>query len=365
MNVSILSSNMLPIVTTGVAQQDDTNKHHWLIIFPSRLGDAVLATSVLNLLNDYYAKFNNPYDLSLTLVLSPIVDSLFSDCMGLEKIIVFEKKRAKLHWINLWANIVKKRWHGVIDLRGSFLGYAVASNHRSTWRSKRYRYTQSNQRLHKVEQINHFLYTSLPYLFNEKKLYQPFIPIRKQRQLEAQKQYPEKMILCVAPICNWIGKQWPIEYFEKLIHHFCKQFPMACVTLWSSKEEQHYIKDLLTRLPDACTCAQIDNNDLYDLANVAAHFKHAQLFIGNDSGLMHLSAAVGTPTIGLFGPSDDEVYAPWDCFGQKQTLIRSSSFDDIKNAPNFSYATRTQCYMRDLSIKKVWYVLKKKWLSIV
>jgi ADP-heptose:LPS heptosyltransferase len=34
------------------------------------------------------------------------------------------------------------------------------------------------------------------------------------------------------------------------------------------------------------------------------------MFVGNDSGLMHLSAAAGTPTLGLFGPTPASEYAP-------------------------------------------------------
>jgi len=42
----------------------------------------------------------------------------------------------------------------------------------------------------------------------------------------------------------------------------------------------------------------------------AAVLARCALFVGNDSGLMHLSAATGTPTLGLFGPSRVEEYAP-------------------------------------------------------
>ena len=38
--------------------------------------------------------------------------------------------------------------------------------------------------------------------------------------------------------------------------------------------------------------------------------KRCDLFIGNDSGLMHLSAASKIPTIGLFGPTNDKLYSP-------------------------------------------------------
>jgi ADP-heptose:LPS heptosyltransferase len=44
---------------------------------------------------------------------------------------------------------------------------------------------------------------------------------------------------------------------------------------------------------------------------VAAVLRRAALFIGNDTGLMHIAASVGTPTLGLFGPSPAAQYAPW------------------------------------------------------
>ena len=48
-----------------------------------------------------------------------------------------------------------------------------------------------------------------------------------------------------------------------------------------------------------------------DLLTAYACLGHARLFVGNDSGLMHLAAAAGTPTLGLFGPSDEQHYGPW------------------------------------------------------
>ena len=46
------------------------------------------------------------------------------------------------------------------------------------------------------------------------------------------------------------------------------------------------------------------------LPEAAAVLARCALFVGNDSGLMHLSAATGTPTLGLFGPSPADHYAP-------------------------------------------------------
>ncbi len=62
---------------------------------------------------------------------------------------------------------------------------------------------------------------------------------------------------------------------------------------------------LLDLLPGA-----IDLCGALSLPEVAACFKRCALFVGNDSGLMHLAAAAGTPTLGLFGPTPWAEYAP-------------------------------------------------------
>ena len=48
-----------------------------------------------------------------------------------------------------------------------------------------------------------------------------------------------------------------------------------------------------------------------DLLTASAILRRATLFIGNDTGLMHIAAASGVPTLGLFGPSPIDQYAPW------------------------------------------------------
>jgi ADP-heptose:LPS heptosyltransferase len=58
-------------------------------------------------------------------------------------------------------------------------------------------------------------------------------------------------------------------------------------------------------LPDA-----IDLCGRLSLPEAAACLQRCALFVGNDSGLMHLAAAAGSPTLGLFGPSRADEYAP-------------------------------------------------------
>ena len=65
----------------------------------------------------------------------------------------------------------------------------------------------------------------------------------------------------------------------------------------------------------------------------AAALERASLFVGNDSGPMHLAAAAGAPTLGLFGPSRDEVYAPW---GDAAAVVRTpESCDALRARPDY------------------------------
>jgi ADP-heptose:LPS heptosyltransferase len=86
-----------------------------------------------------------------------------------------------------------------------------------------------------------------------------------------------------------------------------------------------------------------------DLLTAYAALKHVRLFIGADSGTMHLAAAAGAPTLGLFGPSDETLYAPW---GPKARVVRGPrSFEQIRDIdPGFQQAL---CHMMDLSVDTV------------
>jgi ADP-heptose:LPS heptosyltransferase len=61
-----------------------------------------------------------------------------------------------------------------------------------------------------------------------------------------------------------------------------------------------------------------------DLSLAAALLMRASVFIGNDSGLGHIAAAVGRPTMTVFGPGRPERYRPW---GSKTEVVRAPQAD--------------------------------------
>ncbi len=95
----------------------------------------------------------------------------------------------------------------------------------------------------------------------------------------------------IHPFSGSARKNWPLERFRELARELEREMPVR----WCSGPED-------PPLPEA---ARFD--DLYELACWLAS---ASLYVGNDSGITHLAAAVGTPVLALFGPTDPAVWAP-------------------------------------------------------
>ena len=96
----------------------------------------------------------------------------------------------------------------------------------------------------------------------------------------------------IHPFSGSPKKNWPLENFRELARTLERTMPVR----WCAGADD----------PPLEGAVRID--DLYELACWLAR---ARLYIGNDSGITHLAAAVGTPVLALFGPaSDPAVWAP-------------------------------------------------------
>ncbi len=69
-----------------------------------------------------------------------------------------------------------------------------------------------------------------------------------------------------------------------------------------------------------------------DLGELADWLAGARVFVGNDSGITHLAAAVGTPTIALFGPTDPRVWAPRGARVLRSEPIESITVEQVHRA---------------------------------
>ena len=75
-----------------------------------------------------------------------------------------------------------------------------------------------------------------------------------------------------------------------------------------------------------------------NLLEVCAYLKKCKIFIGNDSGLMHIASTTGIPTIGLFGPSLESRYGPR---GKNAHFVRTKkSYYELTGNKDFNWNTK-------------------------
>jgi heptosyltransferase-2 len=92
-------------------------------------------------------------------------------------------------------------------------------------------------------------------------------------------------------------------------------------TSGSSKKNWPHFGELLRRLPQATALPQ----DL-SLPDLAQYLRKCRAFIGNDSGITHLAAFIGCPTVALFGPTDPRT---WGAIGRRARIIWKRRLEEI------------------------------------
>lgn len=104
------------------------------------------------------------------------------------------------------------------------------------------------------------------------------------------------------------AKRWELPRFARLLDRLADEKGFAAVLLGSAGEASVNAEAAaLTR-----KAAVVDLSGKSTLPEALGVLSRAQLFVGNDSGLGHLAAAAGTPTVVVFGPTDPDATRPWD-----------------------------------------------------
>ena len=285
-----------------------------LVISSNLIGDSILSTGIIK----YFVDKNS--NSKLTLVVGPTAEQVYKNFPNLHNTIVIAKKKFSLHWIQIWKMCLFTKWDIIIDFRSSALSYFL-------FRNKNYIFKHTKNE-NKVIQFKNF--------FNLKEIAYPVIFNNKEEEKIANDIFLAKFkYVVIAPGGNWIPKVWPSKKINQLLKKLLSiDNNILFVLIGSDKENKQYKNEIIKN---------IDNKTIIDLmgeniTQTYAFIKKCNLFIGNDSGLMHLAAASRIPTIGLFGPTDNNIYAP---YGKKCFVVRTKEtfeyFKNIKIDINKSY----------------------------
>jgi ADP-heptose:LPS heptosyltransferase len=258
-----------------------------LFITATRIGDAVLSTGLLDhLLREHpEARF--------TIACGPVAEGLFDRMPNRDRTLVVDKRRYDLHWLTLWAQTATTIWDLAVDLRGSALTLLLPARRRAIMRGGR---RPGHRLIHLAGTLN-LKTPPLPVVWTD---------ARDVARAEALLPGDVPMI-GLGPTANWSGKVWPAERFVALFQSLAPSMPGARPVIFAGPgpAERAMAAPVLAALPSA-----IDLVGGLTLPEAAACLQRCRLFVGNDSGLMHLAAAAGTATLGLFGPTPASEYAP-------------------------------------------------------
>jgi len=309
-----------------------------LFITNSRIGDAVLSTGLLDHL------IRTHPGLRVTVACGRVAAPLFLGVPGLEHLHVMHKRPWNGHWRTLWAESVGTRWDLLVDLRGSPLPWLLRARRRLIPSADR------NAPNHRVRQIGSALgpggFANPP---------SPRVWTRPEdaaaaKALLAKAGAQDAPLLVLAPTANWIGKVWPADRFVALARRLTAPdgpLPGARIAVAAGPNEREAARPILEGLAGP---GLIDLIGRLDLLGVQAVLEQAALFVGNDSGLMHMAAAAGVPTIGLFGPSRDAHYAPW---GPRGSAVRTDEPYETLFPPGLDTASLTSGLLGSLPMERV------------
>ena len=298
-----------------------------LFITATRIGDAVLSTGLLSYLIERFPSAR------LTIAAGPIAAPLFEAVPGLERLLLVRKRAASMHWLSLFSQTALSRWDMVVDLRGSLLAWMLPTAERRVM-------GKGDPGEHRVRQLAR--------LFDLQPPPGPRLWTSLRHDEAAARLVPGgEPVLAVGPAANWRGKQWRGERFAKLAERLTARagiFEGARVAVMAAEHERAQAMPLLRAVPSG---RLIDLVGKTDLLTAAAALRRCAMFIGNDTGLMHIAAASGVPTLGLFGPSPVEQYAPW---GRCTEAVRTTVPNEMMFGPGFDPLT-TDTLMDSLSVE--------------
>jgi len=124
---------------------------------------------------------------------------------------------------------------------------------------------------------------------------------RKSLEKKYSLQRPHALI---HPSSLFHTKQWSAENFAKVIEELADKGIESIAV--ASRTERAVLKDLKNYVRSPLIVA-----DDLSLPEITALASDATLFVGNDSGIAHIAAAVGTPTVVIFGSSNRDHWRPW------------------------------------------------------
>lgn len=295
-----------------------------IVHLPNWIGDAVMATPFLHVLRKAF-----PQD-RITVVGRKWVTDLFLHFPGIDDLWTFEQDGQKISMTALIHKIrsenfdrgfllpnsfrsalsfflgkVKKRIGYSLDLRGIFLNHALEAD-------------PEILNLHMVEYYLNLLsnFTDLSLKERIMKIY----PSEEERDLARRLLLDNGWdgrsdLIGINPFAHqWVTKRWFPQRFAEVTKSLIERHGVQCVFISEERD-----RPLFENIKNMCQFPLIDLVGKAPLPVVTALLGNYKLFVTNDSGLMHVAAAMDVPIVAIFGPTDWRRTSP---YSQRAIILR-------------------------------------------
>lgn len=326
-----------------------------LIIKLQAIGDVVMSTAVIP--NVRHAFPDAHIDFLTMKYCTPVVEGnpyinevIWIQPRGHHRLQTFTGMKATYQYL---SRLVRTRYDLVIDLygnaRSAFLTTMTGARYRVgfDFRGRKHFYThqvvhRSND-VHEVEfNLDALIRVGIPVV--TKDLFFPIVEsdlvfidaYLKERKLE------NSFLVGINGCASWKAKSWPLEKYAALADRLSEKFNAKIILVWGPGE-QPVAESIRGKMKQPALVAPATT-----LKQLAALLKQCSIVISNDTSPMHISAAVGTPTVGVFGPTKPRLQGPW---GPKNVTVQKTDLPCLG-------CRKTDCddlqCMEKLTVEEVW-----------
>lgn len=310
-----------------------TSPKRILIIKPSALGDVVHALPVLNLLRLRWPEAR----------ISWLIGSGFADLVRghpqLDEVITFDRRRFGQSWYNpmaaveLWKFIGSVGRHDfdlVIDLQGLLRSGSMTALTRApvrvgfaNARELAHMFYTHHVPIDSMEQhaIDRYLAVSEALGCGREPVEFKFVTDEADRLHVAKLLNGVERFALLLPGANWATKRWPPKKYAELIAPLYDQFGLTTILAGgpdvrdiATEIFMHYKPALAGRVPKV-----IDAVGKTTIRQLVVLIERAAMVIANDSGPMHIAAALNRPLVTIFGPTNPIRTGP---FNRPGTVLR-------------------------------------------
>jgi lipopolysaccharide heptosyltransferase I len=287
-----------------------------LILKPSSLGDVIHGLPVLRLLKKQFPQSQIYWWIDTAL--APLLER-DPDLAGL---VPFERRRwaRPANWRGLWRTIRwmrAQRFDWVIDLqclaRSGTLAWLANGNLTigldSEREGARCYYDQVVRRPAKLVHAVDWNLGVLRLLGVSTNRDYEWLPERKGVAMELRRKWPVagRRWVALQPGARWLNKRWPAEHFGELVRRLTMEYKQFDFAILGGAEDKASGMKIREAAPDRC----LDLTGQLSLPEMVEWLRLSELLVTNDTGPMHVAAALSKPVVALFGPTDPRRTGPY------------------------------------------------------